>query len=134
MLSLKQVFDKVNAQEDPSIGLIKDGTIFYLVFNKDENTFTNDVLDKLHRLLDVVENSEGAACLVTIGTGSRFYSTGFNLGFWAADFKNMVTSMSNFQRLFARMLTLNVPSLAVINGHAYAGGLLFAISHDFRIM
>ena len=57
MLSLKQVFDKVNSQTDPSIGLIKDGPIFYLVFNKDDNTFTNDVLDKLHRFLDVVESS-----------------------------------------------------------------------------
>ena len=45
MLSLKQLFEKINAQEDPSIGLIKDDPIFYLVLNKDENTFTNGVLD-----------------------------------------------------------------------------------------
>ena len=42
--------------------------------------------------------------------------------------------MANFQRVFTRMLTLNVPTMAVLNGHAYAGGLLFAIANDFRIM
>ena len=104
------------------------------MLNNDENTLTNDVLDKLHTFLDVVESSEGPACLVTIGTGSRFFSTGFNLGFWANDFKNMLTSGPNFHKLYAKLLTLNVPTLAVVNGHAYAGGLLLAISHDFRIM
>ena len=31
-------------------------------------------------------------------------------------------------------MTLSIPSLCVITGHAYAGGLLFAMCHDFRVM
>lgn len=27
-----------------------------------------------------------------------------------------------------------MPTMAVINGHAFAGGLLFALTHDFRMM
>ena len=38
------------------------------------------------------------------------------------------------QQLLARMLTLKIPTMAVINGHAVAGGLIFALAHDFRIM
>ena len=33
-----------------------------------------------------------------------------------------------------RMLTIGVPTLCVMNGFTIAGGLLFALMHDFRIM
>jgi len=77
------VFTIVNNQPDPKMGLVRDGPIFYLVLNHEDNTFTNEVLDRLNKFLDEVENSEGPACLVSIGTGSRFYSTGFNVQYWA---------------------------------------------------
>ena len=31
-------------------------------------------------------------------------------------------------------MTLNIPTLCVMNGHSIAGGLIFALCHDFRIM
>ena len=36
--------------------------------------------------------------------------------------------------MFRRMLTLGIPTLCVMNGLTIAGGLLFALMHDFRIM
>ena len=36
--------------------------------------------------------------------------------------------------MLAKFLTVNVPSLCVINGHCYAGGLILALCHDFRTM
>ena len=36
--------------------------------------------------------------------------------------------------LLARLLKLKIPTMAVINGHAVAAGLIFAMAHDFRIM
>ena len=38
-----------------------------------------------------------------------------------------------FDGLFAKLVTLNVPTMVVINGHAIAGGLLLALAHEFRI-
>ena len=36
--------------------------------------------------------------------------------------------------MFDRVLTLGIPTLCVMNGMTIAGGLLFALMHDFRIM
>ena len=33
-----------------------------------------------------------------------------------------------------RFITLPYPTMCVINGHAFAGGLLFSLAHDYRIM
>lgn len=38
------------------------------------------------------------------------------------------------QLIFARFLSLPIPTLCVISGHCYAGGLFLALCHDFRIM
>jgi hypothetical protein len=41
-LSLKEVFAKVDASEDSTIGLVKDEEIFYLVLNNGNNMFNMD--------------------------------------------------------------------------------------------
>lgn len=38
------------------------------------------------------------------------------------------------QHLLLKILTFPLPTMAAINGHSFAGGMLFAIAHDFRIM
>ena len=65
------------------MGLIKDGPIFYWVMNNGENTFTNDIIDKVNKYIDEIEASKGPAVLVTIGTGDTRFSTGFDLNFWS---------------------------------------------------
>ena len=116
------------------MGLIKDGPIFYFVLNKGQNTFNNDVIDKVNGYVDQIEASTGPAVLVTIGTGDLMFSTGFDLKFWAEQLANPLTSIAKMQGLLNRLMTLSVPSMAVINGHAYAGGLILALTHDFRVM
>ena len=93
-----------------------------------------EVINRLLGYIDEVEASTGPAVLVTIATGAKIFSTGFNLSWWAQDLTNSLTSIAKFQELMNRFLTISVPSLAVINGHAYAGGLILALTHDFRIM
>ncbi len=36
--------------------------------------------------------------------------------------------------LFARVAGLGVPTVAAVNGHAFAGGGMLALAHDFRVM
>lgn len=42
--------------------------------------------------------------------------------------------MDQFYKLLAKMLTLPIPTIAAIQGHAFAGGCLLSLAHDHRIM
>ena len=44
------------------------------------------------------------------------------------------SNVAQVHSVFARMLLLPCVSVAAMNGHAFAGGAMLALSHDFRIM
>jgi len=46
-----------------------------------------------------------------------------------ADIYNFILELI---RLYGRMLAFPVPCIAMINGHAYAGGCMLSFSHDYR--
>lgn len=39
-----------------------------------------------------------------------------------------------FEKVVIQFMNLPFPTVALINGHAYGGGFLFSIAHDFRVM
>ena len=142
-LTFAQVVDIVNKQEDPTIGHVRDGDINYLVLNAPSQgkkggdfLFNDESMDKLEKMLDHLEQNipEGPACLVTIATGKTKFSTGFDLAYWKADASNSMMTIARLQKILPRVISLPYPTMAVINGHAFAGGLLFVLCHDFRIM
>ena len=49
-LSLKEVFDKVNAQADPRMGYVYDAPIHYVVLNNGENLFDMETLDMFENI------------------------------------------------------------------------------------
>jgi len=71
---------------------------------------------------------------VTIGSGPKVFSSGFDLKFWAAKKGNVELALKTFHVLLARILTCNVNTLCVINGFAVAGGVFLALAHDQAIM
>lgn len=134
-LKIEEVIAKVNAQKDPSLGLVKDGPIYYLVLNKEDYLFNKESIIKLEEALTQLENAEeGPACLVTIGAGKKKFSTGFDLAYWAANPTNSLDTLSRMIAVYKRLITLPMPTMCVFSGHAFAAGLLFSLTHDFRLM
>ena len=120
--------------------LSRHGSVFVLHFSdpaaepgNPENVFSPDLLDSLDAALDEVEASEGPAALVTTGAG-RFYSNGLDLGVVASDPAGLPAYVTRVQRLFARVLRLELPTVAAVNGHAFGAGAMLAVSHDHRVM
>ncbi|MGW3993994.1 enoyl-CoA hydratase/isomerase family protein [Amycolatopsis sp. NPDC004772] len=103
-------------------------TVSVLDLGADENRFSPDWLQRIHSYLDGVEGP-----LVTTGSG-KFYSNGLDLEWLTANGDRAAEYVAEVQELFARVLTLPVPTVAAINGHAFGAGAMLAMAHDFRVM
>jgi len=113
---------------------IFDEPIHYVVFTRNDNTWDVDRINKYLEILDKIEATEGPGVMVTIGTGKRNFSSGFDLPYWAKDIENTRASIERFCELMARVLEFSMPTLAIFNGNAIAGGLIWGLCHDSRIM
>lgn len=75
------------------------------------------------------------ACLVTVSTSPNKWSTGFDIPSWVDEGPGyVIQSFCHLTMLMARMIAFPMPTMALISGHAYAGGVFLALCHDFRAM
>jgi enoyl-CoA hydratase/carnithine racemase len=115
------------------IELTRHGAVFVLALQSGENRFNRSFLDALNGALDEVEASSGPAALVTVGS-DKFYSNGLDLDWLMSPGGEGPSFIGDFLAFFGRMLALPLPTVAALNGHAFAGGAMFALTHDFRVM
>ncbi|MEU8234138.1 enoyl-CoA hydratase-related protein [Actinoplanes sp. NPDC048967] len=113
--------------------LHQDHPVHILDLGDDENRFSPSWIAAVDDLLDVVVQGSEAVALVTTGQG-KFFSNGLDLGWLGANGDQAPRYLADVQRLLARLLTLPVPTIAAINGHAFGAGAMLAMAHDFRIM
>jgi enoyl-CoA hydratase/carnithine racemase len=99
-----------------------------------ENRFNPEFLAAMHAALDEVEACTGAAALVTTGDG-KFYSNGLDLDWLSQqEHEDAMAFLRRVHRMFARIVGLPMATCAAINGHAFAGGGMLALAHDWRVM
>lgn len=117
-----------------TIDLRQEGAVFVLQMRDGENRFSADLLREFHAALDAVERHAGPAALVTTGAG-KFYSNGLALDALAGKGADAIRAyLRGVHALFARVLAFPRATVAAINGHAFAGGLMLALAHDQRVM
>ncbi|OCF32917.1 enoyl-CoA hydratase/isomerase [Kwoniella heveanensis BCC8398] len=118
-----------------------------------DNRLTPELLSELSHALDVVESEwralrgggkfdpkererlggdgKGAGALI-LGSGvDKFWSNGLD---WARSLKIQNFFEEIFDPVTWRILTFPLVTIAAINGHAFAGGMILALSCDYRIM
>jgi len=105
--------------------------VYVLHLGDDENRFTLDWIQQTHAHLDEVVNAP--APLVTTASG-KFYSNGLDLEWVLSNSDRMAEYVGPVQELFARVLTLPVPTIAALQGHAFGAGSMLAMAHDWRLM
>jgi enoyl-CoA hydratase/carnithine racemase len=115
-----------------SVTLTYRDTVAVLDIGDDENRFSPSWLDDVEAALDQVVGGAPTA-LVTTGTG-KFFSNGLDLEWLTAHTDQWLPYAGRVQALLARLLTLPVPTIAAVNGHAFGAGAMLAIAHDFRVM
>ena len=117
--------------------IIRDGDVVLLQFDAGENRFTPALLDQIDDTLAHVEahvaDAGGPIAMVTTGSG-KFFSNGLDLDWMMANQDLAGENLSRVHAAFARVLRAPCITVAALNGHAFAGGAMLALAHDFRVM
>jgi enoyl-CoA hydratase len=97
------------------------------------NALNNEMIAGIDRAIDEAAASDARAILF-IGAGDRAFCAGADITELEG---NTVIESKRFaergQRVFAKLDTLSIPSVAVINGYAFGGGLELALACTFRV-
>ena len=107
--------------------------------NAGENRWNTSFVREFSEALDEVELDDGPGALVTSSTDEKFFSNGLDLD-WVKNPEKYTQSGDRevfgeeFMYLMGRMITLPVPTICVINGHAFGAGFMLSLSHDVRVM
>lgn len=120
------------------VQLDRDGNVFVLTMTDGENRWNTTFTRAMNAALDEVEASEGPAALVTTSADPKFFSNGLDLD-WvqsSGDHRGGDRDAfgSEFMTFMARMMTLSVPTVAAVGGHAFGAGFMLALCHDVRVM
>jgi Delta3-Delta2-enoyl-CoA isomerase len=117
---------------EPVIVLERQGGVFVVQMVDGENRFNRPFVEAMHRALDIIESYDGPCAMVTTGSG-KFYSNGLDLE-WLGSGEDTTGFLESVYALFARILGLDVYTVAAVNGHAFAAGAMLASVHDSVIM
>ncbi|WCJ23979.1 Enoyl-CoA delta isomerase 3 [Euphorbia peplus] len=119
--------------------LEQHGNIFTLTLTGDDEHRLSPTLiaSLLSTLRHLKSQATRGSVLITTSQG-KFFSNGFDLAWakaaganWMSRLREMVES---FKPVIAEMLSLPMPTIAAVQGHAAAAGFLFAMSHDYFLM
>ena len=120
------------------VELEREGDVFVLTMDDGENRWNTSFVRAFAEALDEVEASEGPAALVTRSSSEKFFSNGLDLAWLSAEGEHRGGDRkvvgAEFMALMGRLITLPLPSVAVINGHAFGAGFMCALCHDVRYM
>jgi enoyl-CoA hydratase/carnithine racemase len=116
------------------IELKRENGVATLCMRSGENRFNPPFIGELSRALDEVEGAEEPTALVLTGDG-KFFSNGLDLAWMSGEGRDRAGEvLRGMLGIFARLLSSPIPSVAALNGHAFAGGAMLALACDFRVM
>ncbi|KAF9970626.1 dodecenoyl-CoA isomerase [Actinomortierella ambigua] len=135
MTKPEKVFYEDAAQKKALIEITREDNIFIMTMVDNENRFTAEFCQAICDALDYVEKKVDeedikATALITRGQ-DKFYSNGLSFE-RALAVPNFTENI--FMPMLNKILLFTLPTVACMNGHAFAGGCLMAMAHDYRVM
>ena len=109
------------------------GDVFVLDLGDDENRLNPTWVEAVENALADVAAVEGPRALVTVGSG-KFWSNGLDLDWMGANSDEAQQFLDRAHALFGAFLASGVPTVAAIQGHAFAAGAMLTVAHDRLLM
>ncbi len=120
-----------------SVELSRDEFVATITLNRPEklNALTLEMLGQLERHLTELEKDSRLRVVILTGAGDRSFCVGADIHAWSdLDAIGMWRSwIREGHRIFDRLASINLPTLAVLNGYTFGGGLELALACDLRI-
>ena len=107
-------------------------SVYLLTFSSPpDNRLVTAFCDAVILALDILEHRHPPGVVVTTSAIPKFYSNGMDLehALWTGPYMH-----DALYKLFHRFITYPCPTVALLNGHAFAGGAMTAMMHDYRVM
>ncbi len=110
-----------------------------VTLNDGENRFNPPFLESYMAVLDEIEAETDARVLVARSSHEKIFCNGIDLEWLApivqkGEIETAKAYFHQLNRLFYRLVTYPLITIAAINGHAFAGGAIMACGFDFRFM
>ncbi|KAK6933203.1 Enoyl-CoA hydratase/isomerase [Dillenia turbinata] len=117
--------------------LERNGYIFILTLTGlDEHRFNPELIDSVKSTLNQLKSQispSSSYALITTAQG-KYFSNGFDFAWTKASKERIQFVFSQFGSLLSEFLSLPMPTIAAVTGHAAAVGFIFALAHDYIVM
>jgi len=117
----------------------KDGTVAVVTMCNGANRQNLNFAQTMNGIFDEIVADESISSLVLTSSDEKNFSQGVDLEWMLEkltqqDFESIKAFMYGMNSVFKRALTIPIPVIAAINGHAFGNGAMIACACDFRFM
>lgn len=116
--------------------LEKRGNIFILTLTGDgEHRLNPTLLTSIQSSLRRVRHEATASSALITTAHGKFFSNGYDVAWAQSNDEDRMVLMDNLLRsVVSDLLSLPMPTLAAVTGHASAAGYILALAHDYVLM
>lgn len=103
--------------------------------NGKTNSINRQVVERLGQIVEEANQNPSPKGIILTGQG-RFFSSGFDLPMFLgfSDLQEAVAFFEIQEQVLTSLFACKKPVVAALNGHTVAGGLIYAMAADYRII